>query len=198
MSNVMWKYFVKNDNDGSSKLCKMMVETCGNTTNLKQRLKRKHPSINTSARSDPILFEDDEDDFPIVQSIFGTQTSLDTVITCHSRSRSDLSDLISDVSVASTFTLGTLAGKSSSSCSKCIQPTIDQSFNEIRSYERGAKSESVTNSIVYMLVKDNMQLLSTEKDSFKHLIKTVISMYKVPSRKTITKLISLKYMDKYY
>lgn len=38
-----------------------------------------------------------------------------------------------------------------------------------------------------------MPLSSTEKDGFKHLMKKIISMYKVPSRKTITQLISSKY-----
>jgi len=44
-----------------------------------------------------------------------------------------------------------------------------------------------------MIVKDNMPLSSTEKDGFKHLMKKIIPMYKVPSRKTITQLISSKY-----
>lgn len=75
-SSTMWKYFDKCDNGGLCKLCRMMVKTCGNTTNLKQHLKRKHSSINInvsasackSARSDPIAFENDEDDPSIVQS----------------------------------------------------------------------------------------------------------------------------------
>jgi hypothetical protein len=44
-----------------------------------------------------------------------------------------------------------------------------------------------------MLVKDNMPLWSTEKDGFKLLMKTVAPKYKIPSRKTIIKLISSKY-----
>lgn len=57
----------------------------------------------------------------------------------------------------------------------------------------GAKSLSITNSLVYMLVKDNMPLSSTEKDGFKYFMNKVIPMYKVPSRKTITQLINSKY-----
>lgn len=75
-SSTMWKYFDKCDNGGSCKLCRTIVKTCGNTTNLKQHLKRKHPSINInvsackSARSesDPTPFENDEDDPSMVQS----------------------------------------------------------------------------------------------------------------------------------
>ena len=52
----------------------MMVRTCGNTTDLKQHLKRKQSSITINAsackstRSNSISFEDDEDDPSIVQS----------------------------------------------------------------------------------------------------------------------------------
>ncbi|KAL4119982.1 hypothetical protein QTP88_012732 [Uroleucon formosanum] len=218
-SSTMWKYFDKCDNGGSCKLCRMTVKTCGNTTNLKQHLKRKHPSINinVSARksarseSDPTPFENDEDDPSMVQSTSGTQTTLDTVVVSHSRPTSqcsgyetvlskgsELSDSISEVSVASNFTVGTSTSRSSSSScskqSKLMQPTIAQSFNDIRSFEKGGvKSVSITNSIVYMLVKDNMPFWSTEKDGFKYFMKTVAPMYKIPSRKTITKLISTKY-----
>lgn len=45
--SVMWKFFDKLENgaSGSCKLCNAVVKTCGNTTNLKQHLKRKHPSV---------------------------------------------------------------------------------------------------------------------------------------------------------
>lgn len=45
--SVMWKFFNKLENgaSGSCKLCNAVVKTCGNTTNLKQHLKRKHPSV---------------------------------------------------------------------------------------------------------------------------------------------------------
>lgn len=44
-----------------------------------------------------------------------------------------------------------------------------------------------------MLVKDNMPLSSTEKDGFVYFMKKVLPLYKVPSRKTVTKLICSKY-----
>ena len=46
----MWKYFNKLEN-GSCKFCNAAVKTCGNTTNLKQHLKRKHSTFNLSAKS---------------------------------------------------------------------------------------------------------------------------------------------------
>lgn len=80
----MWKYFKKVDNGGNCKLCNVFVKTCGNTTNLKQHIKRKHPSLDTSnpksRKSDhtntdtttattTAAVEDDEDDSLFVQSV---------------------------------------------------------------------------------------------------------------------------------
>lgn len=75
----MWNYFVKVDKPhkgGCCKLCNVVVRTGGNTTNLKQHLKRKHPSLNASknakcSKSNAIVYtsvEDDEADSLFVQS----------------------------------------------------------------------------------------------------------------------------------
>jgi len=57
----------------------------------------------------------------------------------------------------------------------------------------GTKNVTITNALIYMLVKDNMPLSSTEKDGFNYFLKRGLPLYKAPSRKTITKLISSKY-----
>lgn len=57
----------------------------------------------------------------------------------------------------------------------------------------GTKNVTITNALVYMLVKDNMPLSTTEKDGFNYFVKRALPLYKAPSRKTITKLISSKY-----
>lgn len=49
--SVLWNYFNKLENGGKCKLCNAEVKTCGNTTNLKQHLKRKHPYFNLSSIS---------------------------------------------------------------------------------------------------------------------------------------------------
>lgn len=72
MSSTMWKYFNKVKNGASCKFCNAVVKTSGNTTNLKQHLKRKHPSLNflkptKSAKCskfdiDTVAVEDEEGD----------------------------------------------------------------------------------------------------------------------------------------
>lgn len=40
---TIWNYFIKKDNSTSTcRLCLSQVKTCGNTTNLRNHLKRKH------------------------------------------------------------------------------------------------------------------------------------------------------------
>lgn len=41
----MWGYFEKSEGGGNCKVCKCFVKTSGNTTNLNNHLKRKHPSV---------------------------------------------------------------------------------------------------------------------------------------------------------
>lgn len=46
--SIVWKYFIRTDTGGKCKLCQMIVKTGGNTTNLKNHLKRKHEIFNQS------------------------------------------------------------------------------------------------------------------------------------------------------
>lgn len=80
--SVMWKYFDKLENgaSGSCKLCYAVVKTCGNTKNLKQHLKRKHPSFklptmpaksvksakSSNTHDNELAVEENEDDPQIV------------------------------------------------------------------------------------------------------------------------------------
>jgi len=44
-----------------------------------------------------------------------------------------------------------------------------------------------------MLAKDNFPLSTTEKPGFVHFMRKAAPMYKVPSRKIVTKLVQSKY-----
>ncbi|KAJ8961313.1 hypothetical protein NQ314_005962, partial [Rhamnusium bicolor] len=73
------------------------------------------------------------------------------------------------------------------------QPLISETFNAIKSYSGGEKSEQVTNAIIYMIAKDNIPLKSTDKEGFKFLMKTIAPLYKMPGRNSVTQLIDTKY-----
>lgn len=49
--SVLWNFYDKSTDGGVCKLCKCPVKTSGNTTNLKDHIKRKHPSVNIDSMS---------------------------------------------------------------------------------------------------------------------------------------------------
>lgn len=49
--SVIWNFYDKSTDGGVCKLCKCAVKTSGNTTNLKNHIKRKHPSVNIDSMS---------------------------------------------------------------------------------------------------------------------------------------------------
>lgn len=57
----------------------------------------------------------------------------------------------------------------------------------------GTANNKITNSLVYMICKDNLPLNTPEKQGFQHFMKTVTPLYTIPGRKTITKIIDEKY-----
>ena len=57
----------------------------------------------------------------------------------------------------------------------------------------GVKAAKITNAIVYMIVKDNYPLMTTEKAGFQYLMNITVPFYKVPGRRAITTLINEKY-----
>lgn len=54
---------------------------------------------------------------------------------------------------------------------------------------------NITNLIMYMIAKDNLPLSIVENEGFQRFMKIITPLYKVPSRKTITKLLDAKYMN---
>ncbi|KYN21735.1 hypothetical protein ALC57_05886, partial [Trachymyrmex cornetzi] len=55
------------------------------------------------------------------------------------------------------------------------------------------KAADITNKIIFMLAKDNMPFSTVEKEGFYTLMKTLVPLYKIPCRKTITRCLEEKY-----
>ncbi|XP_063931157.1 zinc finger BED domain-containing protein 4-like [Zophobas morio] len=184
MSSNVWKYFVKSPKSspsskigGQCKLCFQHVKTSGNSTNLINHLKRKHPDIDilksnetletelTEKRKKPQLDEDN--------SSVEHDTNVDKL------KLTDPCTPNKSLSTASTITLrGTPDG--SSYLTSC-------------NIMGGVKAAKITNAIVYMIVKDNYPLMTTEKAGFQYLMNITVPFYKVPGRRAITTLINEKY-----
>ncbi|XP_025420192.1 uncharacterized protein LOC112690393 [Sipha flava] len=169
--SVLWNFYDKSTDGGVCKLCKQNVKTSGNTTNLKNHIKRKHPSINVDKMSKmsrhsismhsttTSIHETDENVVSRPRSSISTSScqssnskSVDVGSEC---SASEFSDSVLSVSTPSLSVCSSQSLK---------QPKIYDSFSDIRSYDvRGSKSQAITDAIVYMIAKDNMPLSTTEK-----------------------------------
>ncbi|XP_011860347.1 PREDICTED: zinc finger BED domain-containing protein 4-like [Vollenhovia emeryi] len=86
-----------------------------------------------------------------------------------------------------------LSGRLSSNKTSRLQPRIDNTFKQMKSFEGGSKAGEITNAILFMLAKDNMPFNTVKKEGFKYLIKTTVPLYNVPGRKSITKYMEEKY-----
>ncbi|CAL1672038.1 unnamed protein product [Lasius platythorax] len=59
--------------------------------------------------------------------------------------------------------------------------------------EGGSKAGGITNAILFMIAKDNMPFNIVKREGFKYFMKTIVPLYSVPGRKSITKYMEEKY-----
>lgn len=59
--------------------------------------------------------------------------------------------------------------------------------------EEGSKAGRITNAILFMIAKDNMPFNIVKREGFKYFIKTIVPLYSIPGRKSITKYMEEKY-----
>lgn len=57
----------------------------------------------------------------------------------------------------------------------------------------GFLANKLTNCIMYMIASENLPLSIVDSKAFKRLMNTVTSLYKIPSRRTITRLMDPKH-----
>ncbi|XP_066583336.1 E3 SUMO-protein ligase ZBED1-like isoform X2 [Prorops nasuta] len=74
------------------------------------------------------------------------------------------------------------------------QPRIDNQIIKQKSFEEGGKKAiEINNNILFMITKDNMPLQTVEKEGFKVFVNSLVPLYKIPSRCTMTRLMEEKY-----
>ncbi|XP_024875341.1 zinc finger BED domain-containing protein 1-like, partial [Temnothorax curvispinosus] len=61
--------------------------------------------------------------------------------------------------------------------------------------EGGARSDKITAALMFMIAKDKEPLSIVNKEGFKVLMKTVAPLYRIPDRKTLTKLMDNRYVE---
>lgn len=72
--------------------------------------------------------------------------------------------------------------------------SIESSFSNIKNYDlKGKKTQEITDCIVYMIATDCQPFSIVEDAGFKHLIKKLAPLYKIPCRNTIKNDVLAKY-----
>ncbi|XP_036336247.1 zinc finger BED domain-containing protein 1-like [Rhagoletis pomonella] len=90
----------------------------------------------------------------------------------------------SETEISSSFT----ASSTSS------QPSIIDAFDKQNQFKSGGSKETIlTQSLIYMICKDNLPFSCTKKTGMKKFLKVAVPRYKPPSRATIVRLIKGKY-----
>ncbi|CAH0562783.1 unnamed protein product [Brassicogethes aeneus] len=197
MKSSVWRYFTKTETTKAKcKLCCKTLKTGGGTSNLKQHLIHKHPKIE-----DEVKKVSDEND---VESRAGPSKSPTPSTSLDNRSRSSSPSTSTASSSRARSPSTSRAGRSRSrsprtsqiltSTSQRRQTTLYETTQRSASYERGGyRDVAISNSLIYMVCKDNAPHSIVEKEGFRRFIKTVAPLYKLPSRNTVTEMISLRY-----
>ncbi|XP_057319161.1 zinc finger BED domain-containing protein 6-like [Microplitis mediator] len=74
------------------------------------------------------------------------------------------------------------------------QSTLISCLERSSSFEEGGqKHNEITQALVYMICKDNIPLSCVEKNGLQKFVRTVSPLYKLPSRKKVTRLIENRY-----
>ena len=190
-TSIVWRFFIKSGDGSTCKICNREVKSGGKgggTTNLKNHLLRNHAG-NKDVKV--VLLEskiaNDNTSMPLQASI-STFMSMDTDL-----SESDLTLLASPAS-SPALSLFETENRFCDPNGSVRDPRIDSTFKRIKSFEEGgARAGEITNAILFLIAKDNLPFQTVDKEGFKNLMRTIVPLYSVPGRKSITQKMEEKY-----
>ncbi|XP_029669926.1 zinc finger BED domain-containing protein 1-like [Formica exsecta] len=64
---------------------------------------------------------------------------------------------------------------------------IDEAFQKANSFaEGGSHSDKITAALMFTITKDKEPLAMVEREGFRHFMKVIVPLYRIPDRKTVT------------
>ncbi|XP_072375154.1 E3 SUMO-protein ligase ZBED1-like [Diabrotica undecimpunctata] len=173
----LWRYFDKlKDGKASCRICKKILKTCGNTSNLRCHINSVHKMVL-------------EDETRKIK----TASSFEEVEPSFKKRKIEGGDKVEGKITDSEITQIPSCSSSDNSY-QTKQLTIDTSIKRIVSYgEGGSKHSQITNTICYMIAKDCQPFTIVENKGFKKLMKLTSPLYKMPTANTFKKQIEQKY-----
>lgn len=207
-----WKHFSKN-NDGTAtcRHCSKKLKTSGNTTNLMGHIVRLHKLLvaqkssakiklheKTCAKSAETAGPSQEQESEMLKLASEITQKLPDPEYPDTDDDTDTVDENASSSTVYSEAVTPMTASASVSRSNSdlgtFQPSVKKIFQNITSYgEGGRKFEDITNAILFMICKDMQPLNIVENEGFRHLMKTVVPQYKLPSRDTFTRRLDTKY-----
>ncbi|XP_077262548.1 uncharacterized protein LOC143897614 [Temnothorax americanus] len=198
----IWKFFIKNPDSGNAtcNICNREVKSGGKgggTTNFKNHLRRNHAK-NKEVRLHLGESENSNEKAPNSEQANNlNQLSISMPSTSTANTAIPIVDLFGSGSNLATPTscsspVPSLSGSESRFSyldkQSVIQPRIDNSLKQIKSFgEGGTRAGGITNAILFMIAKGNMPFQTVDNEGFRNLMKTIVPLYSVPGRKSITK-----------
>ncbi|CAF4948265.1 unnamed protein product [Pieris macdunnoughi] len=178
-SSIVWTYFKKLDaRNVSCNLCGKNNKSSGNTTNLATHLKTKHHHAfaQLTIKKRQILRQRH-----IKQAKTLIISRPNTGLT-ESNSFSDNQEgLVSQVNHQEEDTQSLENISVFSRSPKLKQQTVLQLFEKSASYDDGCERHiAITQSLVYMIIKDNLPLSCVEKEGLQQFVRTACPRYKLP------------------
>ncbi|CAG9827327.1 unnamed protein product [Diabrotica balteata] len=173
----LWRYFDKlKDGKASCRICKKILKTCGNTSNLRCHINSVHKMVL-------------EDEIRKIK----TSSSSEEVEPSFKKQKIEGGDKV-EVKITDSEITQIPSCSSSDNLYQTKQLTIDTSMKRIVSYgEGGSKHSQITNTICYMIAKDCQPFTMVENKGFKKLMKLTSPLYKMPTANTFKKQIEQKY-----
>ncbi|XP_047516228.1 uncharacterized protein LOC125056911 [Pieris napi] len=198
-SSIVWTYFKKLDaRNVSCNLCGKNYKSSGNTTNLATHLKTKHHHAfaqltikkKTNIKTATHKAGENINNMSIAPPLSRPNTGLtgsnsfsdnQEGLVCQVNHQEEDSQSLENIPVFSRSP-------------KLKQPTVLQLFEKSASYDDGGERHiAITQSLIYMIIKDNLPLSCVEKEGLQQFVHTACPRYKLPSRFKVTDLIEQRY-----
>ncbi|XP_036340188.1 zinc finger BED domain-containing protein 4-like [Rhagoletis pomonella] len=181
---IVWRFFEKaSEGNAICKLCKKILKTAGNTSNLMCHIRNVHKDTYHA-----ITKNQNSEKKTVEKEVLGdsqkmTETAAKSVRTPKSPSTG-----------ASSGTPFYSPSSRPQSTDVHSQPSIVSSFDNANAFSSsGEKTLRVNEALMYIICKDYQQFSIVENEGFRHLQKIVAPRYKIPCRSTLTKWVDAKY-----
>ncbi|XP_058817549.1 uncharacterized protein LOC131680853 [Topomyia yanbarensis] len=162
-----------------------MVKTSGNTQNLWKHLDRHHPLISVTLQKLPPKTTPKNAAADVEENSALGDEKTDIVELPNSKP----SQVARAITISESFTrVSSFGGKSRFNCFYFSLVNF-----KIIIQANGSSTIQLHEALMYMVAKDNLPLRTVERSGFLRFCKSAVPLYKLPSRRTLTRMLNNKF-----